>query len=83
MVLVKRWKSLNHTYKVVKTNLELFAAAICEAHVYVVSIDEEYRVNFEDFGGTVQLITSDIVRISGKEFSRKKYQFRVEVANEA
>lgn len=72
---------MKHTYKVVKTNLELFTAAICEAHVYVVSVDEESRVNFEDFGGKVELITWDTVKIAGKVFSRKKFEFRVEVSN--
>lgn len=74
---------MKHSYKVIKTNLELFAAAICETHVYVVSVDEEYRVNFEDFGGIVELITWDVVKISGKVFSRKKFEFRVDVHNTA
>ncbi|WP_442792755.1 hypothetical protein [Paenibacillus sp. lzh-N1] len=42
------------TYKILKTDMELFGAALVQAHVYVVSVNEELRVTFEDYGGIVE-----------------------------
>ncbi|WP_411830961.1 hypothetical protein [Paenibacillus peoriae] len=70
---------LNRTFKVLKTDMELFGAALVQLHVYVVSVDEELRVAFEDYGGVVEEITPESVRIAGKIFRRDQLEFRVEL----
>jgi hypothetical protein len=71
--------SMKHTYKVLKSNIELFAAALTQVRVYVVSVDEELRVTFEDYGGPVEMIMPESIKISGKYFMRDQFEFRVDV----
>ncbi|WP_430493513.1 hypothetical protein [Paenibacillus ottowii] len=59
--------------------MELFGAALVQAHVYVVSVDEELRVTFEDYGGIVEEIKRESVKISGKIFMRDQLEFRVDL----
>ncbi|TQR97478.1 hypothetical protein FKV70_16755 [Paenibacillus ottowii] len=73
VIVVKR------TYKRLKTDIELFGAALVQAHVYVVSVDEELRVTFEDYGGIVEEIKPESVKISGKIFMRDQLEFRVDL----
>ncbi|MBY7737455.1 hypothetical protein [Paenibacillus polymyxa] len=76
VIVVKR------TYKVLKTDMELFGAALVQAHVYVVSVDEELRMTFEDYGGIVEEIKPESVRIAGKIFMRDQLEFRVDLVAE-
>ncbi|KAF6653834.1 hypothetical protein QNH38_02650 [Paenibacillus polymyxa] len=76
VIVVKR------TYKVLKTDMELFGAALVQAHVYVVSVDEELRVTFEDYGGIVEEIKPESVKIAGKIFMRDQLEFRVDLVTE-
>ncbi|WP_238354061.1 hypothetical protein [Paenibacillus sp. 23TSA30-6] len=55
-----------------KTDMELFGAALTQVHVYVVSVDEELRVTFEDYGGVVEEITPESVKIARKDFIREQ-----------
>ncbi|OAZ39203.1 hypothetical protein A9Z39_25185 [Paenibacillus polymyxa] len=73
VIVVKR------TYKILKTDMELFGAALVQAHVYVVSVDEELRVTFEDYGGIVEEIKPESVKIAGKIFMRNQLEFRVDL----
>ncbi|OBA05299.1 hypothetical protein A9P44_16045 [Paenibacillus polymyxa] len=73
VIVVKR------TYKRLKTDMELFGAALVQAHVYVVSVDEELRVTFEDYGGIVEEMKPESVKISGKIFMRDQLEFRVDL----
>ncbi|MGM1023401.1 MAG: hypothetical protein ACQEXV_23445 [Bacillota bacterium] len=73
---------MNHTYKVLKSDIELFAAALSQVRVYVVSIDEELRVTFEDYGGVVEKITPESIKINGKYFMRGQFEFRVDAKKE-
>ncbi|MBU9709339.1 hypothetical protein KSP24_20780 [Paenibacillus sp. AK121] len=59
--------------------MELFGAALVQAHVYVVSVDEELRVTFEDYGGIVEEIKPESVKIAGKIFIRNQLEFRVDL----
>ncbi|WP_025716754.1 hypothetical protein [Paenibacillus sp. 1-18] len=68
---------MNRTFKILNTDMELFGAALVQLHVYVVSIDEELRVTFEDYGGVVEKITPESVKIAGKIFRRDHFEFRV------
>ncbi len=73
---------MKRTYKVLKTDMELFGAALVQAHVYVVSVDEELRMTFEDYGGIVEEIKPESVRIAGKIFMRDQLEFRVDLVAE-
>ncbi|AJE51224.1 hypothetical protein RE92_09145 [Paenibacillus polymyxa] len=73
VIVVKR------TYKILKTDMELFGAALVQAHVYVVSVDEDLRVTFEDYGGIVEEIKPESVKIAGKIFMRNQLEFRVDL----
>ncbi|WP_404823625.1 hypothetical protein ACT3XG_02630 [Paenibacillus polymyxa] len=73
---------MKRTYKVLKTDMELFGAALVQAHVYVVSVDEELRVTFEDYGGIVEEIKPESVKIAGKIFMRDQLEFRVDLVTE-
>ena len=76
VIVVKR------TYKRLKTDMELFGAALVQAHVYVVSVDEELRMTFEDYGGIVEEIKPESVKIAGKIFMRDQLEFRVDLVAE-
>lgn len=71
---------MNRTFKKLKTDMELFGAALVQAHVYVVSVDEELRVTFEDYGGVVEEIKPESIKIAGKIFMRDPLEFRVGLA---
>ncbi|SEK04489.1 hypothetical protein [Paenibacillus polymyxa] len=73
---------MKRTYKVLKTDMELFGAALVQAHVYVVSVDEELRMTFEDYGGIVEEIKPESVKIAGKIFMRDQLEFRVDLVAE-
>ncbi|WP_420539715.1 hypothetical protein ACN92M_02640 [Paenibacillus polymyxa] len=73
---------MKRTYKVLKTDMELFGATLVQAHVYVVSVDEELRVTFEDYGGIVEEIKPESVKIAGKIFMRDQLEFRVDLVAE-
>ncbi|WP_172800029.1 MULTISPECIES: hypothetical protein [Paenibacillus] len=70
---------MKRTYKILKTDMELFRAALVQAHVYVVSVDEDLRVTFEDYGGIVEEIKPESVKIAGKIFMRNQLEFRVDL----
>ncbi len=74
---------MKHTYKMLKTDMELFGAALTQVHVYVVSVDEELRVTFEDYGGVVEEITPESVKIASKDFIREQFEFRVDLKDSA
>ncbi|MBE0342207.1 hypothetical protein E4V51_15060 [Paenibacillus sp. 28ISP30-2] len=74
---------MKHTYKMLKTDMELFGAALTQVHVYVVSVDEELRVTFEDYGGVVEEITPESVKIARKDFIREQFEFRVDLKDSA
>ncbi|WP_404926382.1 hypothetical protein [Paenibacillus polymyxa] len=73
---------MKRTYKILKTDMELFGAALVQAHVYVVSVDEELRMTFEDYGGIVEEIKPESVKIAGKIFMRDQLEFRVDLVAE-
>ncbi|WP_342419389.1 hypothetical protein [Paenibacillus sp. FSL H8-0168] len=72
---------MKRTYKVMKTDMELFGAALVQAHVYVVSVDEELRVTFEDYGGVIEEVKPESVKIAGKIFMRDQLEFRIDLVS--
>ncbi|MNW39805.1 hypothetical protein D3C74_168990 [compost metagenome] len=70
---------MNHTYKVLKSDIELFSAALFQMRVYVVSVDEGLRVSFEDYGRPVEKFSPESIKINGKYFFRDQFEFRVDI----
>jgi hypothetical protein len=59
-----------NTYKVLKTDVEFFAAALFQARVYVIYPLSEDIMEIVDYGGLVEKYTSHSVRINGSYFLR-------------
>ncbi|MGW8444414.1 hypothetical protein ACWGXJ_26265 [Paenibacillus sp. S33] len=74
---------MNHTYKVLKSDIELFAAALRQARVYVVQSLSEDIVSVVDYGGTIEKFSPDSVKIAGAYYIRNQFEFRVDVKDSA
>lgn len=48
---------MNHTYRVLKSDIELFAAALSQVKVYVVQSLGEDWVSVIDYGGSVEVFS--------------------------
>ncbi|MFW9331746.1 hypothetical protein ACN6AX_00755 [Paenibacillus polymyxa] len=70
---------MNHTYKVLKSDIELFAAALSQVRVYVVQLLGEDLIDIVDYGGIVEKITPESIKINGSYFFRNQFEFRVDV----
>ncbi|MGQ3477731.1 hypothetical protein [Paenibacillus sp. TY11] len=70
---------MNHTYKVLGSDIELFAAALSQVRVYVVQPLGKDLIDIVDYGGVVQKITPESVKINGSYFMRNQFEFRVDV----
>ena len=69
---------MNHTYKVLKSDIELFAAALSQVRVYVVQSLREDMVSVVDYGGTIEKFLPDSVKIAGAYYIRNQFEFRVD-----
>ncbi|MHB0865219.1 hypothetical protein ACYCS5_29270 [Paenibacillus sp. SEL3] len=74
---------MNHTYKVLKSDIELFAAALSQVRVYVVQPLGEDLIDIVDYGGLVDKITPESVKINRSYFIRKQFEFRVDVKKDS
>ena len=74
---------MNHTYKVLKSDIELFAAALNQVRVYVVQPLSDDMVEVVDYGGTVEKFSPDSIKINGKYFMRDQFEFRVDVKKDS
>ncbi|MGW8444320.1 hypothetical protein ACWGXJ_25780 [Paenibacillus sp. S33] len=70
---------MNHTYKVLKSDIELFAAALNQARVYVVQLLGEDMVSVVDYGGTIEKFSPDTIKIAGAYYMRNQFEFRVDM----
>ncbi|WP_225999313.1 hypothetical protein [Paenibacillus sp. BJ-4] len=70
---------MNHTYKVLKSDIELFAAALNQVRVYVVQLLSEDLVSVVDYGGTLEKFSPDSVKIAGAYYMRNQFEFRVDM----
>ncbi|MGW9531230.1 hypothetical protein ACWHAM_26705 [Paenibacillus terrae] len=68
---------MNHTYKVLKSDLERFTAALSQVRVYVVQSLGEDLIDIVDYGGAVEKFSPESVKISGKYYMRGQFEFRV------
>ncbi|MGG4218829.1 hypothetical protein ABEW32_11420 [Paenibacillus jamilae] len=74
---------MNHTYKVLKSDIELFAAALSHVRVYVVQPLGEALIDIVDYGGAVEKITPESVKINGSYFFRNQFEFRTDIKSSA
>ncbi|MDG0057016.1 hypothetical protein MMB75_25655 [Paenibacillus sp. P2(2022)] len=74
---------MNHTYKVLKSDIELFAAALSQVRVYVVQPLGEDLIDIVDYGGVLEKITPEAIKINGAYFFRKQFEFRVDVKEDS
>lgn len=74
---------MNHTYKVLKSDIELFAAALNQARVYVVQLLGENMVSVVDYGGTIEKFSPDTIKIAGAYYMRNQFEFRVDVKEDS
>ncbi|WP_025717357.1 hypothetical protein [Paenibacillus sp. 1-18] len=74
---------MNHTYKVLKSDIELFAAALSQVRVYVVQPLSEDMIEVVDYGGAIEKITPESIKINGSYFFRKQFEFRVDVKKDS
>ncbi|QNR64997.1 hypothetical protein IAQ67_13755 [Paenibacillus peoriae] len=70
---------MNHTYKVLKSDIELFAAALSQVRVYVVQPLDEDLIDIVDYGGPIERYTPESIKINGSYYFRKQFEFRVDV----
>ncbi|MEC0233615.1 hypothetical protein P4H71_04500 [Paenibacillus kribbensis] len=69
---------MNHTYKVLKSDIELFAAALSQVRVYVVQPLREDLISVVDYGGTIEKFSPESVKIAGAYYMRNQFEFRVD-----
>ncbi|MGW8439837.1 hypothetical protein ACWGXJ_02355 [Paenibacillus sp. S33] len=74
---------MNHAYKVLKSDRELFAAALSQVRVYVVQPLGEGLIDIVDYGKAVENITPESVKINGSYFFRNQFEFRVDVKKDS
>ncbi|WP_328800265.1 hypothetical protein T3H97_16235 [Paenibacillus sp. LX16] len=74
---------MNHTYKVLKSDIELFAAALSQVRVYVVQPLDEDLIDIVDYGGAVEKITPESIKIKGSYFLRNQFEFRADVKKDS
>ncbi|MEC0235245.1 hypothetical protein P4H71_13030 [Paenibacillus kribbensis] len=74
---------MNHTYKVLKSDIELFAASLSQVRVYVVQPLNEDLVEVVNYGGYVEKFSPDTIKIDGAHYMRNQFEFRVDVKNES
>ncbi|AJE53709.1 hypothetical protein [Paenibacillus polymyxa] len=74
---------MNHTYKMLKSDIELFTSCIKTVRVYVVQSLGEDLIDIVDYGGPVEKYTSESIKINGSYFFRKQFEFRVDVKKDS
>ncbi|MGZ0042040.1 hypothetical protein [Paenibacillus ottowii] len=74
---------MKHTYKVLKSDIELFAAALSQVRVYVVQPLGEDLIDIVDYGGPVEKYTPESIKINGSYFFRKQFEFRVDMKKDS
>ncbi|MCZ1268136.1 MULTISPECIES: hypothetical protein [unclassified Paenibacillus] len=67
---------MNHTYRVLKGDIDFFVAAIRQDQVAVWHVVEDQETII-DFGGVVEGYNRLAIKIAGKRFFRETFEFRV------
>ncbi|MEC0241961.1 hypothetical protein P4H66_19345 [Paenibacillus dokdonensis] len=72
--------TLINRYQVVKSDTELFAAAIFGSRIYIAFDDQEAGSKYVvAHSGPVEKYTPEYVRIAGVYYRRSQYEFRVHI----
>lgn len=58
--------SMNHTFKVSKSDIELFADTLGQVRVYVVQPLSDELITVVDYGGAVEKFSPDAVKITSR-----------------
>ncbi|ODA09262.1 hypothetical protein [Paenibacillus polymyxa] len=74
---------MNHTYKVLKSDIELFAAVLSQVRVYVVQPLSEDLIDIVDYDGPIERYTPESIKINGNYFMRNQFEFRVDVKKDS
>lgn len=69
---------MNHTYRVLKKDLDFFTAALSQDRVAVWHVieDEDHLI---DYGGVVEGYSPIAIRIAGNRYLRSTLEFRVRI----
>ncbi|MDP1511326.1 hypothetical protein L8C07_09490 [Paenibacillus sp. CMAA1739] len=70
---------MNHTYKVLKSDIKQFAAALSQVKVYVVQSLGEGLISIIDYGGTIEKFSPYSVKIAGAYYMRNQFELRVDM----
>lgn len=65
-----------------KSDIELFAAALSLVRVYVVQPLGEDLISVIDYGGIQEKFSSELIKINGSYFFREQFEFRVDAKKE-
>lgn len=68
---------MNHTYRVLKTDIDFLAAALTQVRVSVWHVLDE-REDIIDYGGPVDAYSVVSIKIMGKRYFRNTFEFRVQ-----
>jgi hypothetical protein len=70
------WETMNFTYKVLESDIDLLASALSQASV-AVAVKGGEEDDILESGGPIREYTPNCVRIHGLSYSRELYEFRV------
>lgn len=70
---------MNSTYKILHTDLELFAAAAAQVKVQVIMPMDHSPDIVVNSGGAIEKFTSEAVKINGGFYFRDRFEFRTEI----
>jgi len=70
-------KRMNHTYRVLREDIDFFVAALSQERVVVWHVLED-REHIIDYGGAVEAYTEVSIKIAGKRFFRDTFEFRIQ-----
>ncbi|MET3830296.1 hypothetical protein ABIC86_001756 [Paenibacillus sp. DS2363] len=68
---------MNHTYRVLKEDIDFFTAALSQDRVVVWHVLEEQE-HIIDYCGSVEAYSQVSVKLAGKRFFRDTFEFRVQ-----
>lgn len=70
---------MNSTYKILQSDLELFAASVSQVKVHVVMPMDNVPSVVVNSGGMIEKFTPEAVKINGGFYFRDRFEFRTEL----
>lgn len=68
---------MNHTYRLLKDDMDFFAAALSQVRVSVWHVLDD-REHIIDYGGSVEEYSPLSIKITGKRYFRNTFEFRAQ-----